>query len=198
MIAAGRGRLPFARLHGEPLLTHALRRAAEVTEGVLVVVDDDCESEAAAVTADSRVAATLLDEMSWWAGRDGHSDLLHDPLCPLVPATFLGDLLGRAGDGVALAAYRPVTDTVKTAIDGRISGTLDRERLGIVVAPVLLPGGLGAGEEMPPLEFAGLVDWLRDRIPVELVRAPSRARRVDDESAVQLLECVDETARRVR
>ena len=68
----------------------------------------------------------------------------------------------------------------------------------MVAAPVLLPGGLGAGEEVPPLEFARLVDWLRDRTPVELVRAPSQARRVDDVSCVLLLECVDETARRVR
>jgi hypothetical protein len=47
-------------------------------------------------------------------------------------------------------------------------------------------------------DFARLAAWLRARGPVELVRAPSLARRVDDASAVNLLECVDELARRVR
>ncbi len=42
-----------------------------------------------------------------------------------------------------MAAYRPVTDTVKTARDDRIEGTIDRDRLGIVVAPVLIPRDLG-------------------------------------------------------
>ena len=41
MLAAQRGELPFAALHGEPLLAHALRAAGAVSEGeVLVVVDE--------------------------------------------------------------------------------------------------------------------------------------------------------------
>ena len=43
-----------------------------------------------------------------------------------------------------------------------------------------------------------LVGWLRERGPVELVVAPAIARRVDDASAVNLLESIDELGRRVR
>jgi hypothetical protein len=45
--------------------------------------------------------------------------------------------------------------------------------------------------------FGELLSWLRGRGPVELVKGPSLARRVDDASAVNLLECVDEVGRRV-
>jgi hypothetical protein len=45
--------------------------------------------------------------------------------------------------------------------------------------------------------MVALVAWLRERGPVELVTAPSLARRVDDASAVNLLECVDELRRQV-
>jgi hypothetical protein len=197
LVIADRGVLPFTLLHGEALVVHALHAllAAWPAE-VMVVVDDRCREQTARLTRGlARGAVTLVDPPEWWQSRDG-TDLLHDPLCPLVPEAFLRDL-GTA-DGVARAAYRPVTDTVKTALDGRISGTLDRDRLGVVVAPVVLPPSIGVGEPHPPLAFAPLVRWLRARGPVELVRAPSAARRVDDEQGVMLLECVEESARRVR
>jgi 2-C-methyl-D-erythritol 4-phosphate cytidylyltransferase len=201
LVAAGRGDLPFALLHDEPLLAHALRasRAGLPDEGeVVVVVDEACRDAATAVASAARATATVTTVEEWWTGRGDRVDVLHDPLCPLVPADFLRDVAERAVTGMALAAYRPVTDTVKTARGDRIRGTIDRDRLGVVVAPVSLPPGVGAGEPAPPLGFARLVEWLRERVPVELVRAPSLARRVVDAEGVVLLECVKETARRVR
>jgi hypothetical protein len=198
LVVTGRGTLPFALLHGEALVAHALHAlVAAWPAGVTIVVDDrDRERTARVVPRPSRGMVSLVDPSAWWESRGDGTDLLHDPLCPLVPGAFLRDL--AAADGVARAAYRPVTDTVKTAVDGRISGTLDRDRLGVVVAPVVLPPAIGVGEPPPPLAFAPLVRWLRARGPVELVRAPPSARRVDDEQGVMLLECLEESARRVR
>jgi hypothetical protein len=198
LVMADRGALPFTLLHGEPLVLHALHALlAAWPARVMVVVDDGCREQTAHLMRGlARGAVTLVDPPEWWESRGGGTDVLHDPLCPLVPEAFLRDL-GTA-DGVARAAYRPVTDTVKTALDGRISGTLDRDRLGVVVAPVVLPPSIAVGEPHPPLAFAPLVRWLRARGAVELVRAPSAARRVDDEQGVMLLECVEESARRVR
>jgi hypothetical protein len=200
LVVAGRGDLPFATLHGEPLLAHALRAAADAAagEGLVVVVDEAGREPATTVVSDVRPAATVVTVAAWWADRADRVDLLHDPLCPLVPAHFLRQLGDRAAAGPALAAVRPVTDTVKTARGDRIHGTIDRDRLGVVVAPVTIPAGVGAGGPVPPLGFARLVEWLRERVPLELVRAPSLARRVDDAGGVVLLECVDEIARRVR
>ena len=198
LVVADRGSLPFALLHGEALVAHALHALlAAWPAGVTVVVDEGSRDATARVARRlGRGTVSLVGREEWWRSRATGADLLHDPLCPLVPEEFLRDL--AAADGVARAAYRPVTDTVKTAVDGRISGTLDRDRLGVVVAPVVLPASFGVGEPPPPLAFAPLVRWLRARGPVELVRAPSSARRVDDEEGVMLLECVDESARRVR
>lgn len=196
-MVAGRGSLPFARLHGETLLAHAVRALLEaVPAPVTVVVDQGCRQSAAEVLAEARTPVVILDVAQWWEGRGRETDLLHDPLCPLVPSAFLRDL--AVTDGVARVAYRPVTDTVKTTVDGRITGTLDRERLGVVVAPVVIPAGLAAGEPAPSLAFSDLVPWLRARGSVELVRAPPSAQRVADEDSVMLLECVDENARRMR
>ena len=50
----------------------------------------------------------------------------------------------------------------------------------------------------PPVhDFGLLAAWLRERGGLELLRAPSMARRVGDESALRVLECLDELGRRV-
>ena len=198
MLAAQRGELSFAALHGEPLLAHALRTAGAVSEGeVLVVVDEASRGAADDVARGLPGRFRSVSVTQWWAGRAGRGDLVHDALCPLAPAELLREVAAGPAER-AVAAYRPVTDTVKTARDDRIEGTIDRDRLGIVVAPVLIPRGVGAGEPPPPLDLARMVDWLRARTAVELVRSPSLARRVHDLGSVALLECVDELARRVR
>ena len=199
MLAAGRGDLSFAALHGEPLLAHALRAAGAVSEGeVLVVVDEasrGAADEVARAVDRGRFRSVTVEQ--WWRGREARADLVHDALCPLAPAELLHEVAAGSPER-AVAAYRPVTDTVKTARDDRIEGTIDRDRLGIVVAPVLIPRDVGVGEPPPPLDLARLVDWLRARTTVDLVRSPSLARRVHDLGSVALLECVDELARRTR
>lgn len=195
----GRGTLPMALLHGEPLLLHPIRMLLGL-RGVPVVVTADPGQVPAAREALSRAGlrVEVVAAAEWWAGRGGGAPgqvVLVDALCPLVPADFVTEVLGRAESDRALAAYRPVTDTVKTVVDEQIAGTLDRDALAIVVSPVVVPAAV-AGEMPPTEDFSDLVGWLRDRTGVELVKAPSMARRVGEESAVQVLEALDELGRR--
>ena len=178
----GRGSLPFALVHGESLL-------------------------AAASWALGAAGATLYDLAVPFARvREQGLDLVvHDPLCPLVPAWFLAGCLGHRRDAgaepvrvPALVAFRPVTDTIKTVIDERIVDTLDRDRFGIVASPVVFDHDDGGDRPASTADFAALAAWLRERGPVQLRKAPSLGRRVDDPSAVNLLECMDEMAHAVR
>jgi 2-C-methyl-D-erythritol 4-phosphate cytidylyltransferase len=217
----GRGSLPFVDLHHEALFLHAVRALLEVDRvagHVVVTVDPDQGAAAAADLDRTDLPALVKDARGWWrtlgAGRVGPvTVVMHDPLCPLVPASFLAACLddtgaadvrrgaaGPGGDG-ALVAFRPVTDTIKTVVDDQIVGTLDREVFGVVASPVVFdhrhehtaPQGLP-----PTADFGALVAWLRAQGPVSLRKAPSLGRRVDDPSAVNLLECMDEMARMVQ
>jgi 2-C-methyl-D-erythritol 4-phosphate cytidylyltransferase len=206
LVMSGRAELAFHDLHGEPLYAHALRALAEVTGPVLVGVDaadvrrvrDDVERW--------RLPVTVLVHDDWWPTvRDAPAGglLAHDVLCPLVTPAFVAEVARRADErpAAAFVAVRPVTDTLKTVVDGRIEGTIDREGLAAVTSPLVVPGEVlvGAGDEAPPVhDFAAMVSWLRVRSEVELVRAPSLGRRVEHARAVHLLECVDEVGHRVR
>jgi 2-C-methyl-D-erythritol 4-phosphate cytidylyltransferase len=199
----GRGRLPFEQLHGHPLLAHVLHTAARAAGGPVTVLVDKATSAADVrrVVRASGEVAEIVDAGSWWP-RQAAPVLLLDVLCPLVPLAFVREVAALAAErpGTALVGYRPVTDTVKSVVGGKVQGTIDRERLAIVTSPVLVPLSVrgGAHSDPPPADAAELVGWLRDRVPVELVRAPSVGRRVEDVASVHLLECVDEIARRTR
>jgi 2-C-methyl-D-erythritol 4-phosphate cytidylyltransferase len=208
LAVAGRDDLPFAPLHGVPLYLHALRSlVAASPEGVSVVVGAEHEHRVRDELTVAGLSTPVLASATWWAETGPKltgSLLVHDPLCPLTSAEFLAEVrrAGHHKPGVSLAAFRPVTDTVKTVVDERIHGTIDREGLAALIAPVLiaapvLRGAVAAGDEPPLSNFGELLSWLRSRGPVELVKGPSLARRVDDASAVNLLECVDEVGRRV-
>lgn len=201
------GRRPLAEseLHGEPLWRHALRAlAAAVDDRPLVVA----EASVVRRLADRAGAATgrWVPVDDWWdeVVRRPRPLLVHDPLCPLTEATFLAEVVAAGEDGgVSAAAYRPVTDTVKIVTGGRIRGTVDREQLAALGSPVYVGGEVvrraaDAGETLPLADPPALVAWLRARGPLTMVRAPSLARRVDDESAIGLLECVDQLGHRLR
>jgi 2-C-methyl-D-erythritol 4-phosphate cytidylyltransferase len=192
-----------------PLYLHALRALADASSAdVGLVVGADDQSRVRDEVARAGLPAHVFTAATWWAWlrREPPGSLLvHDPLCPLASAEFLTSV--RRGSAVhpqvSRVAFRPVTDTVKTVVEGRIQGTIDREGLAALIspcliAPTVLAAAVAADDEPPLNDFAELVGWLRQRGQVELVRGPSLARRVDDASAVNLLECVDEIARRVR
>jgi hypothetical protein len=197
----GRGTLPLVDLHGEPMFLHpvrALLRSGAVDRVVVTGDDADTLSRARLQVERHGVAVEVTDGARFWAAVGQSVVVLADPLCPLLPAGFVARLVEEAReDAVARAGYRPVTDTVKTVVDRRITGTLDRDRLVVVASPVVLPASL-ATQRPPVADFAALAAWLRKRAALVLVRAPSMARRVGDESAVRVLECLDELGRRVQ
>jgi 2-C-methyl-D-erythritol 4-phosphate cytidylyltransferase len=207
---AGRAGLPYASLHKAPLYLHALRSlAASGVHDLVVAVDEADHDRVVREVRHAGVRADVRAGSAWWdhlRSRDASAGLLvHDPLCPLTSAEFLRSVRtgAAARPDVSVLAYRPVTDTVKTVVDSRIKGTIDREGLAALVSPAVVAAGVlaeaVAADDRPPVDdFARLAAWLRDRGEVELVRAPSLARRVDDASSVNLLECVDELARRTR
>lgn len=198
----GRSDLAFHDLHGEPMYMHALRGMAEVFGHVLVVADALDVDRVGAEAARAGISVDLVrTEHAWTRARDSASRglLIHDALCPLAPAAYLRTFAERADAAPesAFVAVRPITDTIKAVIDGQITGTVDREDLVSVTSPLVIPAGVLA-EEPPLLDFSGTVRWLRERVHVELVRAPSLGRRVENARGVRLLECLDEVGHRVR
>lgn len=207
LTVGGRSELVFHPLHGEPLYAHALRALAEAVGHVMVGVEGADPRRVATDVERWGLPASVVVGGEWWdivreAPEAGL--LVHDPRCPLIPADFLTSMGRRADERpqASFVAVRPVTDTLKAVVDGRIVGTIDRDGLvsvtsPVVVSPEVLVGAAGA--EAPPVhDLASMVGWLRRRGEVELVRAPYLGRRVEHERAVHLLECVDEVARRVR
>ena len=189
-----RGTLPLVELHGEPMFLHPVR--ALLRSGVVdrVVVTADDPAAAAPFVERRRLHVEVVAAPAFWSDA-ARTVVLADPLCPLLPEDFVARVVTES-DGEAAAGYRPVTDTVKTVVDQRIAGTLDRDKLAVVASPVVVPAALAA--QHPPVDdFALLAAWLRERGGLRLVKAPSMARRVGDESAVRVLECLDELGRRV-
>lgn len=206
----GRDRLPYTSLHKVPLYLHALKALSGAGEHrVLVVVEEADRERVARDVRRSGVSADVCAGSGWWEGLGAHDLgaglLVHDALCPLASGDFISSVRSEAlaRPGVSLLAYRPVTDTVKTVVDSRIQDTIDREVLAALVSPAVVdPRVLAAAladDGPPPIDdFGRLAGWLHARGEVALVRAPSLARRVDDASSVNLLECVDELSRSMR
>lgn len=163
----GRGSLPFALLHGEPL----------------VVVASWALDEAAVELLDFDVAWADVQAL-------GSPLVIHDPLCPGTPPEFLVRAIEAADGNVVVVGVRPVTDTVKRVEDGAVGETIDRDGLFAVASPVVLPPAVVASlQDFPPLEdLAVVVNLLREAGEVTYLEAPTEARRVADESDVQLLQ----------
>ena len=168
-----RGSLPFALIHGEPLIACATWAL----------------DEAGVVATDLTVPWSAVVEA---VGETGEAYVLHDPLCPMTPATFIAACVRTAVERDAVVvAVRPVTDTVKTVADGLVGDTLDRDALVEVASPIVLPASVTAGlETAPGGDFAELASALAARYPVISVVAPPEARRVTDPDDVRVLEAL--------
>ena len=172
----GRGSLPYALVHGESLV-------------------------AAASWALTTAGAELYDFDVPFSGiqDSGRMLVVHDPLCPLTPVSFLEQAIAAAEDsGAVVVGVRPVTDTVKEYdADGapgqptRLGVTVEREGLVCVTSPVVLPATVVAAldgiEAAEQADLAGLVAELAGRFPVQYLEAPPVGRRVLDERDLELL-----------
>jgi 2-C-methyl-D-erythritol 4-phosphate cytidylyltransferase len=170
-----RGSLPYAQVHGEPLVMTAAWALEDA-------------------------GVTLVDVGTPWRDvREAGLPLaLQDALCPMTPPAFVAECVRRAVDAdVVVAGVRPVTDTVKTVgPDGTVGETVDREGLLAVASPVVLPARVVQELSGPPgADLVALVSSLvADGAPVEMPEAPPEGRRVGSEDELRLLEAL--TARR--
>lgn len=172
----GRGSLPFALVHGESLV-------------------------AAASWALTTAGAKLFDYGVPFAGvQDAHQMLvIHDPLCPLTPASFIEEAIDESvRTGAVVVGVRPVTDTVKEydaspgpGEVGRLGTTVDRDQLMCVTSPVVLPATVVAAlDELVTDDLAELVAGLSRRFPVRHLPAPPLGTRIVDEDDLDVLSTV--------
>lgn len=168
-----RGSLPFALVHGESLVAAA---SWALTSAGVELVD----------------LGTAYDEVR----ASGRPLVVHDPLCPLVPTTFIGQALAEAvATGAVVVGVRPVTDTVKEQQGDRVGATHAREDLMAVVSPVVLPPAVVAALE--GLDVADLPAWvagLAERFPVRFLPAPSLARRIGSPDDLAVLEALSQAS----
>jgi 2-C-methyl-D-erythritol 4-phosphate cytidylyltransferase len=173
VVEVDRGSLPFALLHGEPLV-------------------------ACAAWAMGEAGVQLVDATTPWEDvvEAGLPLVWHDALCPMTPPEFLADCVRRAvTDEVVVAGVQPVTDTVKEVVttpDGpEVGRTHDRDELRRVASPLVVPASVVARlDDWPPTDFRVALTRLRSIARVELLEAPATARRVSTPADVARLEAL--------
>ncbi len=149
VIDEGRGSLPYALIHGESLV-------------------------ACASWALGSAGVTLVDYSTTWTGIRAAQEpfVLHDPLCPMTPASFIASCVARA-----LQAGTVVVGCV-TSAGGRV-----------ITSPVVLPQEVVAElERGPSSDFDELVAALEARFAVEYAEAPPAGARVSSPADLRLLE----------
>lgn len=161
VLEGDRGSLPFALLHGEPLV-------------------------ACAAWAMGEAGVQLLDLTTPWddVREAGMALVWHDVLCPMTPPDFLAACVRRSvTEGVVVAGVLPVTDTVKelveTPVGQAVGATYDREGLRRLASPLVLPPAVvAASDDWPATDLGEALAVLRMRHEVVLLEAPIDARRV--------------------
>jgi len=168
----GRGSLPFALVHGESLV-------------------------AAASWALTTAGARLFDYVVPFAGVQdaGQMLVIHDPLCPLTPASFIEEAIAESvRTGAVVVGVRPVTDTVKEYDGEKVGATLDRDELMCVTSPVVLPAAVVASlDELVTDDLAVLVAGLTRLFPVRHLPAPPLGRRIVDKADLDVLGALSST-----
>ncbi|GAB4012572.1 2-C-methyl-D-erythritol 4-phosphate cytidylyltransferase [Nocardioides ultimimeridianus] len=173
ILDADRGTLPFQLIHGESLVAAAAWSAGEA--GIELI--------------DSTLPLEVVVE------RD-EPLVLHDPLCPMTPPSFLAECVESCvATGAVVIGVRPVTDTVKQ-VDGELLGaTVDRDALVAVCSPVALPPDILAeliAAGPIPTDLVALLAVLRAAHPdrIDLVEAPAAARRVGSAEDIRVLQAL--------
>lgn len=148
VVDEGRGSLPYSLVLGESLVACAAWGLGDA-------------------------GVTAVDHGTLWEGLvdSGEPFVLHDSLCPLTPAPFIGDCVRRAVE----------TDAVVVGVDDS----------GRVLSPVVLPASVVASlDALPSTDFEELVARLEGRATVERVLAPVSAARIGSVEDVAALEAL--------
>ena len=140
----------FAAVAGQPLIAYTVRvfqECPEVDEIVLVVREDQMAaaellveerefSKVNAVIAGGKVRQDSVRNGLAKVSADSDIVAIHDGARPLVTREIIVSSIEAAReDGAAIAAV-PVTDTIKSSLDGRfVASTLEREKLYAVQTP---------------------------------------------------------------
>lgn len=173
VVEADRGSLPFALLHGEPLV-------------------------ACAAWAMGEAGVYLLDATTPWVAvvEAGLPLVWHDALCPMTPPEFLAACVRRAVDhDCVVAGVHRVTDTVKEVVPAAggplVGPTHDRDGLRRLASPLAIPASVIAGlDDWPDPDLRAALAGLRTVATVDLVVAPDAARRVAGPADVAVLEAL--------
>lgn len=174
-VEVDRGSLPFALIHGEALIACASWALGE--SGV-----------------------TPVDIGTEWSGVAAAQEpfVLHDSLCPMTPADFISSCVAECLEtDTVVVGVRPVTDTVKQLQGDLVGATVDREDLMVVASPIVLPADVVAAlPDLPTWDFPDLVVALAARFPMTYKQAPPQARRVANQTDVDVLEALTTQAQR--
>jgi len=209
VVPVGRGDvLVLAQLRGRSLVSHAVRAGREVTDDVVVVTNGPVDGLADALRDDGVVPVRRVDRASGTVQAPAASGrvVLHDPRCPLLPPGELRRVAVSRAE--AAVGVRPVTDTVKTLRSAdaprQVGATVDRDDYREVCSPLALsPRSVAilrdaVGPHWWTLHLALLAAALRSYVRLDLVDVGPLGRRVEDEDALWVLECVDASGRMVR
>jgi 2-C-methyl-D-erythritol 4-phosphate cytidylyltransferase len=203
--ALGRHALVRAPFHGQPLFLSAVAALSAVPGARVVVVVDAGLHTSVAADLRSRAGAAEVpvelvespreDDRLRELARTSDVCVVHDPLCPLVTSRMIAELVSNSPPDAVRVPVRPVVDTVKARLGNVVSETLNRDGMRIVGSPIVLPARTMAANPAM-LHTLGdpsrLVQWLRQHCDVALVDAPATSRRIDDESALRLVQAVEE------
>jgi 2-C-methyl-D-erythritol 4-phosphate cytidylyltransferase len=192
--------LGWLELGGWPLFVHAARALGEAAGAAIVsaaasevgrvraALDGAGLGGAQVFAGGSSLGAVLAGEVLAGAA----CVLVHDPCCPLVPPSHLAEVLAQARQtpSEVVVSTRPMTDTVKSVVDGFVHATVDRDHLRVLSSPVALPAALLRG--LPYLariaDLSELLDALRAvGAPVHWVTAPPSGRRIGSAADVAVL-----------
>lgn len=201
IVAAGRGsraggELPkqWQTLAGRPVLGHTLAAFAGMDRVVVIHPDDRARAEAIAdgallVEGGASRDQSVRNALEALAGRGIGRVLIHDGARPLVSPALISRVLAALDVSAAAAPALAVTDALWTGVQGRVTGTRDRNGLyraqtpqgfhfeAILAAHRAHPGG--AADDVEVARAAGLdvtivegeEDNLKLTFPADFLRA---------------------------
>jgi 2-C-methyl-D-erythritol 4-phosphate cytidylyltransferase len=190
----GREPVVSATLGSQPVFLHAVDALLQSGAHTVLVLAAADQLASAAEALRGRPAVELVEcpagESRVRQAISAGQVVVHDPLCPLVPASVLRAAVDRWEPGTASVAVLDLVDTVKTTRDEVVRSTLDRGSLRSVGSPVVLPGALL--NECADLTAilsrpAALVAALAGSCPVRFVTASPLSIRAEDASSLRVL-----------